>query len=532
MDTFQWELNSITELASPNSLKHEKSGQHDSLGLTALAWAILYQRWDLAQKLLDNGIDPNVCCADGISALHMVFVTFSPNMYALPSFRPSYYYIYTEGVSPQCTSIQELEDIPPKFLTSLIEYGARLIPDKWMVTPLTFARMACLKAEAKSMEHHLDLRVHDVLESSILQAVSPSLEMSHENLSASVKHGVTLPESSLIYLWDKTTSPLERLLLLCDKLKLIYPFPSLPIKFYLNIAFTAFILKYDSKDAPPTDQLYLFKLFIFYLEMIGTGYPAHFLQFFRDDALKIANKELRIITHFLKHLEGSLETQYMTDGTIEWFQPIDHIFKTNYSQLLKLDLPPTQSDLAKGEGLVYRLMFALTRINSCLHNDSRLNESYAQWVDELNSSLCRMDPLMSILIQYSNSIHTFQETTSMIEFLLRYGVDINERSRDSLTSTLHKTVQINDPEMFIYLLDKNAYLFIVNRAGLTPLDLIDMKYPGHEKDPFSQTQKVHPPFPLKSLAARVISRHAKLNELFVGHHHSHLFKYLGLHYSS
>ena len=527
----QWSTKVIEELVKAEYFDSRRAVELDSYGLNPLGCSVLFQRWDLTTELLDHGTNPNATCSDGITALHMMFIKYNPNMFPLSAFRPSFYYLYTEGISPLCLIVEQ-DRIPEEFIKQLAKSGALLLPDKWGVTGLTFAHMAKLTNEIKLIQDLFNLSVKDVIEGPLLQSVPNSMaSMPNTYLTVSLKHGLPLSETSLIHSWNTTKSSASRHLAVLEKIIHLYPFPSMPFKIYLNVPFTSLTHQYNTTSPTKEDDVDLFKVFRIYLELIGTDYPTHLLASFTDDALKMANKEVRIIYLFLILLETFLDTQYKTDANVEWFHPIDHLFDVNYAQLLKLYSGRASVSTEKGDGLVNRLAMIISRSNVYCRYDSRLDSQSEKWVTALSESACRKKPLMSIIVLYSDGLYESKDICAMIEFLLSKGADINERDRNTLTTCLHTVVERNNPELFKFLVDKNAYFFTVDEHGNTPIDLIKLKYPDNQ-DIYFQNSKLNPPYALKSLAALKVKERHKLEHLFSGHHDSKIWQFMRLHYDN
>ena len=537
----EWKPSKIEELIALNTPPQYLSCQIGSQGLTALSWTILYQRWDLADKLLTYGVDPNFPSADGLTALHMVLVTYSPNLSALPAFKSSYYYFYTNTISPLTLTVKP-ENSLPSFLEILIRHGAKLKADDWGMTALTVARLSRLNIDIQLMEKTLDLSVRDVLEGSVLQSLNrlnPYISYDHNNLVASLKHGIYQPEMPFIQGLNQPVNLSETQFSTNNKLKLFFPFPSVPLKLYLNTRFTTLSPRFEPRTYTHAEELNFVNNFANYLAIINTGYPSKFIDYFISDALAVAHMEINIITDYLRRVERFIRKTKLqnTDIYTEWFSTIDAVFEANYIPLLRHDMLTAGLDKNYGEYLIYQIIVFLEQTYNSFECDTRLQDFFIRWIGYLNSSICRVQTLLSIVIYYSRSDNdTFNVLTSrLIDFLLKYGVDINERSRDSLATCLHVAVKLNSPQLFSYLLDRNAYLFTVDKRGLTALNIIHMKYP-EKKILFLQNPKVFPPFALKSLAAQAVSdtgRHKQISEVHkqtpVGHDKSQLSKFLGLH---
>eukprot|EP00800_Vazella_pourtalesii_P010623 TRINITY_DN2599_c0_g3_i1.p1 TRINITY_DN2599_c0_g3~~TRINITY_DN2599_c0_g3_i1.p1 ORF type:complete len:537 (-),score=75.06 TRINITY_DN2599_c0_g3_i1:15-1625(-) len=532
MDMFirrQWNTKVMEELVKEESFDLRRAVEKDSFGLTPLGWSTLYQRWDLTDELLEKKTDPNASCSEGITPLHIMFIKYNPNMFPLPSFRPSFYYMYTEGISPLCLVVEQ-ERIPEEFIKQLAESGTRVLPDRWGVTGLTFARMAKLSNEIKLIQELFDLSVRDVIEAPLLQSVPNSMpSIPNKYLTVSLKHGLPLSETSLVHSWIAAKSFAVRHLAVLEKIQAFYPFPSMALKIYLNVPFTAFTHQYNTTNPVPEDDPVLFKVFIIYLQLIGTDYPSRFIESFTDDALKMANKEVRIIYLFLILLEKFLDARYKTDASIEWFELIDNLFEKNYAQLLKVNVRHTGYSSEKGDGLVNRLAMIISKVNIYCRYDSRLEAQSTKWVKALSQSDCRKKPFMTIIVLYSDGLYESENVCKLIQFLVANGADINERDRDSLTTCLHTVVERNNPVLFKFLLEMNAYLFTVDQNGNTALDLISLKYPDN-KETYFENSKVNPPYALKSLAALKLAEFSKLESLFAGHHDSKIWKFMKLHY--
>ena len=526
----KWTTKFLDELLKEEYFDLSRAVEKDSLGLNPLGLCVLYQRWDLTESLLEKKTDPNISCSDGITALHIMFIKYNPNMFPLPAFRPPYFYFYTEGISPLCLIVEQ-DRIPVDFITQLAENGAQLLPDKWKVTGLTFARMARLDNEINLLYELFDLSVRDVIEGPLLKSVPNSMaKMPNTYLTVSLKHGLPLSETTCVDSWIKAKGSAERYLGVLEKIRAVYPFPSMPLKIYLNVPFTALTHQYNSTNPIPEDDGTLYKVFCIYLELIGTSYPYHFIESFSDDALKMANKEVRIIYLFLILLENYLDSQYKNHSNIEWFTPIDSLFDTNYHQLLKLNMNYAgATSNEKGDGLVNRLAMIISRVNVYCRYDTRLDSYSMKWVEALTESMCRVKPLMTIIVMHSDGLNESTTLFAMINFLLMFGANINERDNKSLTTCLHTVVERNNPRLFKYLIEKNAYIFTVDQNGNTPVDLINLKYPD-SKD--YEDNKLNPPFALKSLAARKVSDHYKLDDLFLGHQDSQIWNFMKLHYKS
>ena len=526
----KWTTKFIEELVKDDSLDLRTAVELDSFGLNHLGLSVLFQRWDLTEQLLEKKTDPNVSCAEGITALHLMFIKYNPNMFPLPSFIPPYYYFYTEGISPLCLIVEQ-DRIPVEFITQLAKSGARLLPDRWGITGLTFAHMAKLSNEIKLIQELFDLSVRDVIEGPLIRSAPNSMaSIPNAYLTFSLKHGLLLSDTCLIHSWNTTKSTAERCLNVLEKFRDFYTFPSLPLKIYLNVPFTALTHQYNTTDPTSENAPTLFKVFMIYLELIGTDYPYRFIESFTDDALKMANKEVRIIYLFMILLDSYLRSQYTTNGSIEWFQPIDHLFNTNYAQLLKLNAEYTGLSAEKGDGLVNRLAMIISRVNVYCCYDYRLDSYSVKWVQSLTQSVCRVKPLMSIIVLYSDGLYESKDfLLAMLTFLLKNGADINERDRNSLTTCLHIVVERNNAELFKILTDMNAYLFTVDQNGNTPLDLVNIKYPD-SKDTYFENTRTNPPYALKSLAALKVTKHHELDSLFPGQHESPIWRFMKLHY--
>ena len=526
----KWSFSKVEELISLNTPPQYLSRQIGLKGLTVLSWTILYQRWDLAEKLLKYGIDPNFPSTNGLTALHMVLLTYSLNLSALPTFKPSYYYFYTNKISPLMLHIKP-ENSSPNFLKTLIRYGAKLIPDEWKMTVLTVARLSRLNLEVQLFEKTLDLSVRDVLEGSTIQnlnKLNPYITHDHNNLVASLKHGIHQPTIQGINLSETINF----------KLKLFFPFPSTPLRLYLNTRFIPLSPRFELGPYSPAEELNFINNFANYLAIINTGFPSQFIDYFTVDALEVANMELNIITDYLRRIVRCIQITKLQNNDIytEWFSSIDSVFKTNYIPLLRHDMLSSGTDANYGEYLVYQIIVFLEQTYLSFECDTNLKDFFLKWVENLNSSVCRAQTIISIVISYSKcDMETPRLMYRLIDFLLKYGFDINERSRNNLSTCLHKAVQVNSPKLFSYLLDSNAYLHTVDKRGLTALNMVHMKYPRN-KFLFLQNPKVFPPFPLKSLAAQAVSDSGRYKQIpvgyrqiSVGHNNSQLNQFLELH---
>ena len=525
-DRIEWSSRKIEEYISLNTPPHLLSVQIGSQGLTALSWTILYQRWDLAEKLLKHGVDPNSPSTNGLTALHMVLLTYSPNLSALPIFKSSYYYFYTHTISPLTTNIKP-ENISPNFLQTLISYGAKLTADEWNMTALTVARLSRLKRIAQLLENTFDLSVHDVLECSTIQTLhrlNPYIAHDYNNLVAFIKNGVKLPGISLNL--SETFSSTN------NKLKLFFPFPSIPFKLYLSSRFSTLTPRFKPRTYSPEEELNYVNNFANYLAIINTGYPSQFIIYFTVDALEIAHRELDIITDYFIRVVGYIQATKVRNNDVytEWLSSLDSVFKANYIPLLGHDMRTAGQEANYGEYLVYQIILFLEQIHSAFECDTHLRDFLKRWLYVLKYSVCRLRSLFSIVLEYSQGDMSVPShiTYRLIDFLLKNEVDINERSRDSLSTCLHTAVQLNFPDLFSYLLDNNAYLFTVDKRGLTALNMVHMKYPS-DKFLFFQNPKVFPPFTLKSLAAQAISESGRHKQIPVGHNNSQLSRFLELH---
>ena len=543
LQRMQWKPSSIEDLFIDYS-PEDITTVVDSQGLTPLSWAILYQRWDLAMKLLQHGVDPNYQSADGLTALHMVLITYSSNLHALPIFRSSYYYFYSNTISSlSCISD---DDTTRPFLNTLVQFGAKLIPDVWMMTALTVARLSRLDNEVRLIEENLDVGVRDVLECSIIQALHQlnpflfkSYDLYRQNISASIKHGIpiSLSQSIIRQILQRNANLIEMHQFAFIILRQLYPFPSLPLKLFLNLHFTTLVLRSRSHLLSATDEVRIFDLFRSYLEMINTGYPTHFIEYFTNDALRVAAIELENIFDFTLILDKSLELHYTSTKDLSWVYPIDRTFNMNYIPLLMYDFLPSRSDVTNGEDFIYRLIQILSRIYFIVGEDStnsELNIFFSKWISNLNFSVCRLQSLLSIVIVTFRSKcaqlnNWYRFAFRVIDFLLKFEVDINERARDTLACCLHTTVHLDMPEIFTFLLEKNAYLFTVDKRGLNALDMIRNKSSSFKIQLFMSIPKLRPPYPLKSLAAKAVSEYFSHSQLRVGHQRSQLSQLLELH---